>query len=116
MARPHGAVRIRGIREVDISQGSIAGTILTGLVGASVDRISAKDGVRRPLSSEVETPIVRRQSRWLLPLIDSSSVRIDGTDSRLSLGPCRFRNAAITSQAIVHEDTARVSALTTSPG
>ena len=43
-------------------------------------------------------------------LVNPCSVRIDGTDSWLLLRLRRLRNAAITTQAVMHEDVAPASA------
>jgi hypothetical protein len=103
MTGAHGPVRVGGIREVDISHGSVARTVLASLVSATVDRVSTKDGVRCPLSGGVETLVICGQPRRLLSFVNSSPVRIDGTDSLMLLWLCRFWDAAITSQAMMDE-------------
>jgi hypothetical protein len=87
MARTHGPVRVRGIREVNVSHRDVAGTVLTSLVGATVDSVLAENGVRCTLSGRVETSVIGGQSRRLPPFVDRGSIRIDGMHSRLPLWP-----------------------------
>ena len=66
--------------------------------------------MRCSLSGRVEALVVGGQPWRLLPFVNPSSVRIDGTDSWLLLRLRRLRNAAITTQAVMHEDAAPASA------
>src|SRR5208337_341281 len=66
--------------------------------------------MRCSLSGRVEALVVGGQPRRLLPFVNPCSVRIDGTDSWLLLRLRRLRNAAITTQAVMHEDAAPASA------
>ena len=66
--------------------------------------------MRCSLSGWVEALVVGGQPWRLLPFVNPCSVRIDGTDSWLLLRLRRLRNAAITTQAVMHEDAAPASA------
>jgi hypothetical protein len=74
---PHGAVWVRRIREVDVSHGHIALSVLSCLVNTTVQPVPSKYRMWGAYGSWVEALCRIAKAWWLLPIMNTRAVRIN---------------------------------------